>query len=69
MVRAEWPLFHSSDQLDDMKDLSFKIRLLKEKVKSWTKRETQKMKEKSSYLEDEIRSLLNLTQSAILNNE
>ena len=31
--------------------------------------EAQKMKEKSAYLEDEIRSLLNLTQSTIINNE
>ena len=55
--------------MDDMKDLSFKLRLLKEKVKSWTKMEAQKMKEISAYLEDEIRSLLNITQSTILNNE
>ena len=69
MIRTEWPFIHSIDQMDAMNDLSFKLRLLKEKVKSWTKVESQKMKEKSVYLEDEICSLLHSTQSAILNNE
>ena len=69
MIRSEWPLIHLTDQMDDRKDRSYKLRLLKEKVTSWTKLEAQKMKEKSAYLEDEICSLLNLTQFAILNNE
>ena len=55
--------------MDAMNDLSFKLRLLKEKVKPWTKLEAQKMKEKSAYLEEEICSILNLTQSAILSTD
>ena len=69
MIRIEWPLIRSTDQMDAMNALSFKLRLLKEKVKSWTKMESQKMKEKSVYLEDEINYLLHSTQSTILNNE
>ena len=52
-----------------MNNLSFKLRLLKGKVKSWTKIETQKLKEKSVFLEEEISSLLHSSQSAILNEE
>ena len=69
MIRIEWPLIRSDASMDDMNDLSFKLRLLKEKVKSWTKVESQKMKDKSVYLEDEISTLLHSSQSAILNNE
>ena len=69
MIRTEWPLICSIDHMDSMNDLSFKLRMLKEKVKSWTKLESQKMKEKSVYLEDEISSILHSTQSAILNYE
>ena len=52
-----------------MNNLSFKLRLLKGKVKSWTKFETQKLKEKSVFLEDEINTILHSSQSAILNDE
>ena len=69
MIRTEWLLIHSDDSLDDMNNLSSKLRLLKEKVKSWTKVESQKMKDKSVYLEEEISTLLNSSQSAILNDE
>ena len=69
MIRTEWPLIHSDDSLDDMNNISSKLRLLKEKVKSWTKVESQKMKDKSVYLEEEINSLLLSSQYTILNNE
>ena len=68
MIQTEWPLIRSDDSMDAMNDLSFKIRLLKEKVKSWTKVESQKMKDNSVYLEDEISTLLHTSQSAILND-
>ena len=69
MIRTEWPLIHSDDSLDAMNNLSSKLRLLKEKVKSWTKVESQKMKDKYVYLEEEINSLLLSSQFAIFNNE
>ena len=40
-----------------------------DKVKSWTKSEALKMKDKSAVLEEEISSLLLSSQSAILNKE
>ena len=49
--------------------LMFKLCLLKGKVKSWTKIETKKLKDKSVFLEDEINSILHSSQSAILNDE
>ena len=55
--------------MDAMYDLSFKLRVLKEKVKSWTKVEALKMKDKSVALEEEISSLLFSSQSAILSEE
>ena len=69
MIRAEWPLIHSNSSLDAMHDLSFRLRALKEKVKSWTKVEALKMKDKSVALEEEISSLLFSSQSAILNQD
>ena len=38
-------------------------------MKSWTKVESQKLKDKSIYLEDEISTLLHSSQSTILNDE
>ena len=69
MIQTEWPLIHSDASLDAMNNLSSKLSLLKEKVKSWTKVESQKMKDKSVYLEDEISTLLHSSQYAILNDE
>ena len=69
MIRTEWPHIHSDASLDAMNNLSFKLRLLKEKVKSWTKVESKKLKDKSVYLEDEISTILHSSQSAILNDE
>ena len=69
MVRAKCPLIHPNSSLDAMHDLSFRLRTLKEKVKSWTKVEALKMKDKSTALEEEISSLLFSTQSAILNED
>ena len=68
MIRTEWPLIRSDDSKDAMNNLSFKLHLLKGKVKSWTKVESQKLKDKSVYLEDEISTLLHSSQSAILND-
>ena len=69
MIQTKWPLLRSDDSRDAMNILSYKLRLLKEKVKSWTKVESQKLKDKSVYLEDEISSLLHSSQSSILNDE
>ena len=69
MIRAKWPLIHSNSSLDAMHDLSFRLLALKEKVKSWTKVEALKMKDKSAALEEEISSLLFSSQSAILNED
>ena len=66
MIRTEWPLISSSASEDAMEDLPFRLRLLKGKVKSWTKLESIKMKDKSTIMEDEIRSILDYSTSAIL---
>ena len=52
-----------------MNDLSCRLRALKDNVKSWTKYEALKMKDKSAALEEEISSLLHSSQSAILNQD
>ena len=52
-----------------MKNLHSRLKSLKEKVKSWTKIETLKMKENSVVLEKEINSILLSSHSAILNQE
>ena len=49
-----------------MEDLFVKLRLLKGKVKVWTKHKTIEMKDKSALLEDEINSLLDSSTSGIL---
>ena len=69
MIRSEWPLIHSDNPLDPMFDLSFKLRSLKSKVKTWTQNEAQKMKDKSILLEEEINSLLSSSVSALLTND
>ena len=55
--------------MDPMSDLAFKLRRLKEKVKTWSKEETRKMKDKSIFLEEEINALLSSSPSAILKEE
>ena len=55
--------------MDAMFELSFKLRLLKDKVKSWTKAEAWKMQDKSVFLEEEINYLLSSSDSAILIND
>ena len=67
MIRAEWPLIHSDNSMDALFELSYKLRVLKDKVKSWTKVEARKMKDKSDFLEEEVSSLLYSSQSTILN--
>ena len=69
MIRAEWPLIRSDNSMDAMFELSFKLRVLKDKVKSWTKVEARKMKDKSVFLEEEINSLLSSSHSAILSED
>ena len=69
MVHSEWPLIQPDPSKDAMNDLSCRLRTLKEKVKSWTKSEALKMKDKSAALEEEISTLLHSSQSAILNQE
>ena len=69
MIRAEWPLIPSDNPLDPMFDLSYKLRILKSKVKSWTNLEARKMHDKSVLLEEEINSLLSSSVSALLTEE
>ena len=49
-----------------MEDLSAKLRLLKGKVKDWTRTKFMEMKDKSILLEDAINSLLKSLTSGIL---
>ena len=69
IVRSEWPRILSNPSLDVMQDFYDRLRILKEKVKSWTKVETLKMKDKSADLEKEISSILLASHSAILNQD
>ena len=69
MIRAEWPRIHSDNSMDAMFELSFKLCVLKDKVKSWTKVEARKMQDKSVFLEEEINSLLSSSDSALLTDD
>ena len=69
MVRSEWPRIPSNPSLDAMQDFHDRLRILKEKVKSWTKIEASKMKDKSVVLEKEISAILLSSLSAILNQD
>ena len=66
MVRVEWPLLTLEAPVDGMEDLSFKLRLLKRKVKDWTREKTLEMREKSFHIEEEIKSLLDSLTSGLL---
>ena len=69
MIWYEWPLIRSDHGMDPMSELAYKLRSLKEKVKSWSKEENRRMKDKSAVLENEINALLSSTPSAILKKE
>ena len=55
--------------MDPMFELAYKLHILKDKVKTWTKEETRNMKDKSVFLEEEINALLSSSPSAILKEE
>ena len=55
--------------MDVMNEFLCKLCLLKEKVKPWIKVESQKLKDKSFFLEKEISSLLLSSHFAILNDD
>ena len=67
MIRTEWPLISSNASEDVMEYLSVKLRLLKGKVKSWTKLKSIELKDKSALVEDEINSILDSSTTAIMN--
>ena len=69
MIRDEWPRILSDNTMDPMYDLSYKLWVLKDKVKTWTKIEAQKMQDKSVLLEEEINSLLSSSVSALLTDD
>ena len=69
MVKSVWPVILSDMNSDDLNKLPSLLRLLKVKVKAWTKAEPLKMKERSVLLEEEINSLLLSSQSALLSND
>ena len=52
--------------MDAMEDLSVKLRLLKRKVKDWTRIKSLEMRDKSILIENEIKSLLDSSSSGIL---
>ena len=52
-----------------MYDLSYRLRTLKIRVKSWTKLEARKMQDRSVLLEEEINSLLFSSVSALLSDD
>ena len=69
MIRSEWPLLLSDNPLDPMYDLSYRLRTLKIRVKSWTKLEARKMQDRSVLLEEEINSLLSSSVYALLTDD
>ena len=69
MVRNQWPRIPSDSSMDPMCDISYKLRFLKDKVKTWTKIDARKMQDKSVQLEDEINSLLSSSASALLSDD
>ena len=69
MVLSEWSNIQPDPSQDAMYDLCYRLRLLKDKVKSWTKAEAIKMKDNSAALEEDIGSLLLSSDSTILNHE
>ena len=66
MVRCEWPLISLKSPNAGMDDLSLKLRLLKRKVKVWTREKTLEMREKSIRIEEEIKSLLETSSTGLL---
>ena len=48
-----------------MEDFSLKLRLLKEKVKSWTYDKTLEMKDKRIHIEEEINIILNSSSTGL----
>ena len=66
MVRAEWPLLSLEVPASGMDDLSLKLRLLKRKVKVWTREKTLEMKEKTIRIEEEINTLLESMSNGLL---
>ena len=69
MVRAEWPLLPHGVPTSQMDDLSLKLRLLKRKVKCWTRDKTMEMKEKIIIIKEEITNLLESTISGLLSTQ
>ena len=66
MIRTKWPLISSNASEDVMEYLSVKLRLLKGKVKSWTKLKSIELKDKSALVDDEINSILDSSSLAIM---
>ena len=66
MIRSERPLFSSRNPVGAMEDLSVKLRLLKGKVKDWTRSKSLEMKDKSILIDDEIKVLLESSSSGIM---
>ena len=66
LVREAWPQLSQGSSTSGMEEFSLKLRLLKEKVKSWTRDKTLEMKDKSILIEDEINFILNSPSSSLL---
>ena len=65
MVKVEWPLLSLESFSSRMEGFSLKLRLLKEKVKSWTHAKALEMKDKSFLIEDEINNILTSSPSGL----
>ena len=69
MVKEEWPRLLPGDHMDEMDSLSQKLRLMKTKVKVWTRCKSSEMKKDFIALDSEIKNLLSSSVSGILTLE
>ena len=69
MVKEEWTRLPIGDHSDEMDALSQKIRLLKRKVKVWTRSKSLDMKQDLISIDSEIKNLLGSSMSGILSSQ
>ena len=69
MVKAKWPQLSLGSFSSGMEVFSMKLRLLKEKVKSWTHAKALEMKDKSFLIEDEINNILTSSPSGLFTHQ
>ena len=69
MVKAEWPQLSLGSFSSGMEGFSMKLKLLKEKVKSWTHAKALDMKDMSFLIENEINNILKSSPSGLFTHQ